>query len=632
MLFRSLYGNVVERVDRITGTDGLEYRLTTAMRSAVSQVDALSGTAEQVQLRVLASPQLAELQIQGFPEFETQMLAIHERVNADNYGRLDFSFGAPEGSAEIRRLSEELGIQPLQWQGPEGRQREGLLEIVLQLGEQVERIPVPLYRGLFGGYALAEPAELEDAVRQGLRSLVSANPRIAYSVSAGEKELADMQRGAGPFAQLAGESYELVQVDLEAEPIPADIDTLVLNGPTAAYSEAELYRIDQFVMRGGSLFVLLDRHRQILPTQQQMMAGMPPTWEFNEPGIAPLLEHWGLRLRDDVVLDEESFVARQQGGGRQQLFQAPVIAGAGLNRDNVITAGLEDIIVLNATELLPVARAEGDTSEDAGDDTAEDAGDHTGAAAPARPSYIPLLQTSARSWTVESPSEVGPWISGPPEAADTARRDVAVLLEGQFTSSFDGPVALGLPAINDQSTGGDPGGAPGGPEERPGTPGVPGVDAGMPGGPVQGSTARSNDATGTAGDSAGPDGPAEPQLAVERFRSASVEPGRVLVVSSSAMTTAQMLDPQNRSPNGTLLMNAIDYLNGAPGIAELRSKGLGVPRLDVASPASRAAARWANTILVPALVLVVGLAVWRARRARARRIRAIFTESPEDAS
>ncbi len=104
-------------------------------------------------------------------------------------------------------------------------------------------------------------------------------------------------------------------------------------------------------------------------------------------------------------------------------------------------------------------------------------------------------------------------------------------------------------------------------------------------------------------------------------------------MSSSALTTAQMLDPQTRTPNGTFLQNAVDYLNGAAGIAELRSKGLGVARLEIASPASRIVARWGNTVLVPAIVLVAGLVVWSRRRARARRVRSLFnTENAEDAS
>ncbi|MFW5695458.1 MAG: Gldg family protein [Alkalispirochaeta sp.] len=538
-----LYGNVVERVDRLSSTDGLEYRLTTAMRSAISQVDTLSATAESVSMQVFASPALQELQIQGLAELETQMEAIHERINRDTSGRIQFEYVEPDTDAAIDRVAQEFGVEPVRWSTDQGDPRRGILEIILAHGERIERIPLEIYSGVFGGYTLADPEDMEDAIRQGLRSLVAANPRVAYSLSAGEKHPDDSQQGAGPFAELLSESYELVTVDLAEEGVPSGIETLIINGPTEEYSQEAQYRIDQFVMAGGSALIFVDRHQQIVPTQQEMMSGAQPTWEYNETGLTELIAHWGARVGDEVVLDEESFVSRGRDG-RQQLYQAPVITGRGLNREVPITAGLEDVIVLNATEILPVPE-----TEDAGaEDRSRDA---------VRPEYIPVLRTSNRSWTVASPSEVGPWITGAPQAGDAAPREVAVLLEGSFASAFAAP----------------------------------------------------------------PD-----ELELERYRPQSVEPAQVMVVSSSALTTGQMINPERRTPNGTFLMNAVDYLNGAPGMAELRSKGLGVARLREVTPAARAVARWSNTILVPGLVLVVGLVVWSRRRARSRRIEQLFAD------
>ena len=104
-------------------------------------------------------------------------------------------------------------------------------------------------------------------------------------------------------------------------------------------------------MNGGSLFVLLDRHVQQIPTQQEMFAGAQPTWEPIETGLEALLSHWGAEVTDRIVLDEESFVSRQ-GNQQQQLFQVPIISGEGVNLDSVVTSGLEDVIVLNAAEIL----------------------------------------------------------------------------------------------------------------------------------------------------------------------------------------------------------------------------------------------------------------------------------------
>ena len=571
-----LYGNVVERVDLLDRTDGLEYRLTTAIRSAVTQVDALSGTSEEVSLEVLASPGLQELGIQGFAELETQMIAIHDRINGDNYDRIEFAYLEPATADEIDALSREYDLQPLRWTGRDGEERRGLFEVVLRYRDRIERIPIQIFTGLFGGYSLDDPANIEESIRQGLRSLVAANPRVAYSIGNGEKLPDDFQRGAGPFAQLVEERYELVSVDLTEEAVPAGIDTLIINGPSGLYDEVALYRIDQFVMNGGSLFVLLDRHVQQIPTQQEMFAGAQPTWEPIETGLEALLSHWGAEVTDRIVLDEESFVSRQ-GNQQQQLFQVPIIGGEGVNLDSVVTSGLEDVVVLNAAEILPTRRPnDGADGDEAALENADESAETT---------YTALLRTSPASWTVDSPSAAGPWLQGAPPSADTVRRDVAVLLDGAFASYFDGPVEIGLPSL--------------------------GEDEG-----------QEPDALGELMSD-------DIDVFTDRHRVSSIGEGRVIVVSAAALTTPQMLDAQNRTPNGTFLMNAVDYLNGAPGFAELRSKGIGVPRLNIVAPAVRIAARWINTILVPVLVVVMGGVVWARRRVRSRRIRAIFDTKSE---
>ena len=561
------YGNVVERVDQLVTTTGLEYRLATAMRSAITQVDALSGTTEPVEMWLIASPQLDEIQIQGFTSLADDVEAMHQRINRDNFNRIAYRYEQPRSAEEISALDERFGVRRLEWSGTDGTMKQGVLEVVLSYQDRVERLPLEIYSQLFGGYVLDDPAVIEEAVRDELRSLVAANPRIAYSTTAGERALDDPQSGAEPFATIVGQSYELLPVNLREEPIPAGIDTLVLNGAQGAYTEEALYRIDQFLMRGGSLLAFVDRHTLFQLPETDQFAGMQPQWIELDSGINRLLRAYGAEVGTQLVLDEESFIARSQFSGRQQLFQAPVISGAGVNRESVITGELEDIIVLTATEISPTETA-------------------------AR--YTPLLQTSQRSWLVDSPQMVGSWITGAPTDGELRARDVAVLLEGEFESAFDEAVAMNAPPA--------PGEAAGGAADAPGQ-----TDVSSP----ENLDRITVDMTGG------------------RFRRRSVEPGRVMVVSSSLLTTPQMLDPRQATPNSTFLLNAVDYLNGAPGIAQLRGKGLGVPRLDPVEPMVRTVVRWSNTVLVPVVVVVVGLFVWSRRRARAAGVRRMFSSETE---
>lgn len=572
-----LYGNVAEPVDRILSAEGLEYRLTQAVRSAVTQVDSLSGTTEPVVMRVFASPTLREIGIRGFDELERDMRALHERVNADNYGRVEYEFVEPADDAELARLTEEFSLTPIRWQSPLGEERVGLLEITLSLGERVQRVPLEVFQTLFGGYTLAAPEEIEDAVRAGLRSLVATNPRIAYSIGAGEKQLGDPQFGAAPFAQLASERYELIPVDLDEQPVPAGIDTLVINGPTASYGEAALYRIDQFLMNGGSVLAFVDRWVQEIPTQQQMMQGAQPQWREQSSGLEDLLEHYGVLVTSELVLDEESFVSRQANQS-QQIFQAPVLQGGSVNRDHPITAGLENVVVLNATEIRRTLQD--DPAEVAGED---EGGGRAATDVDASDAFVTLLESSPRSWSVERPEMAGPWIEGAPADGDVGRRTLALLRRGSLASYFDEPPAGVLPVTDD-----------------------------------------AEGAVSAAGD-----GPAT-DIGLERHRTTSRGDAQLLVVSSSALTTPQLLDPRQRTPNGTLLMNALDVLGGSPAMARLRSKGLGVPTIEVASATAPQLVRLINIGLVPALVVALGLIAWARRRSRARAIQRRFITASEE--
>jgi len=201
---------------------------------------------------------------------------------------------------------------------------------------------------------------------------------------------------------------------------------------------------------------------------------------------------------------------------------------------------------------------------------------------------------------VETPEDIGPWTTGVPADAEAGRKDVAALVEGTFTSWFESAVDLGIPAQEMSS-----------PDSADG-PDAAVIDA--------------NDGVGEAPEQRVTDVAA---LRIDSYRATSIEPGRLLVVGSSAFTTPQLLNPQARTPNGTSLLNAVDYLNGMPGMAELRSKGLGVARIEVVSEASRATARWGNTIAVPLLVVALGIIVWARRRARARSVRSIFQTGKE---
>lgn len=96
------------------------------------------------------------------------------------------------------------------------------------------------------------------------------------------------------------DTYNLRDVDLKAkQPTPEDFAGLVIVGPTENIPEADLYKIDQFLMMGGSVAVFVNG-ASIEETQMGINA------TTNETGLEPMLETYGARVSHDVVMDVQT--------------------------------------------------------------------------------------------------------------------------------------------------------------------------------------------------------------------------------------------------------------------------------------------------------------------------------------
>jgi ABC-type uncharacterized transport system involved in gliding motility auxiliary subunit len=100
-------------------------------------------------------------------------------------------------------------------------------------------------------------------------------------------------------------NYELVEVNL-AQDIPEDVHTLLVVAPETSFPEAELRKLDAFVMHGGSLGVFgggikLDE------------AGPTLSASKVDSGLNRLLERWGVKVNQDVLGDARCQVIGVRG-------------------------------------------------------------------------------------------------------------------------------------------------------------------------------------------------------------------------------------------------------------------------------------------------------------------------------
>jgi len=104
--------------------------------------------------------------------------------------------------------------------------------------------------------------------------------------------------------QLLENQYKVEQIELkEEEKISDDIDTLIIAGPHDL-KDVRKYKIDQFLMRGGKIVFLIDT----IDIKEGLQAS-----SF-EPGINDLLEHYGIKIEQNMILDRSNAPAAFRSG------------------------------------------------------------------------------------------------------------------------------------------------------------------------------------------------------------------------------------------------------------------------------------------------------------------------------
>jgi ABC-type uncharacterized transport system involved in gliding motility auxiliary subunit len=157
--------------------------------------------------------------------------------------------------------------------------------------------------------------------------------------------------------------YEVVSVTLGtgAKPIPDDVDALVIAGPKSQFSERSKFVIDQFLMRGKSVAFFVDG--MVVETPRGMTVpgqAAPQIGRKNDIGLDDLLEHYGFKIKDDVILEP-----RQNAPGpvpiQGQLIPAnyPTFVVATDVEKNPVTEGLQGVILpfASSVELVPNKQA-----------------------------------------------------------------------------------------------------------------------------------------------------------------------------------------------------------------------------------------------------------------------------------
>lgn len=407
------YADMTEIIDGLSSADGLEYTLTTTMSRLISTTSALAGLKGKAKLTLYETKRLADFNINGFSSIDAAVSSAYQAVNKKNMDRIEFETIEPSAS-EIPALVEKYGIQSLTWTD-NGDTGTGALGLVLEYNGEFRLLPLKMARSFFGN-VISGLDSLEDDIESSLKSLVSRPDEIGYVTGHRELDYTDTQTqgSAAVFNSIISDRYSFHDINLKEDEIPSGIKTVVINGAKDKLEDAELYKLDQFLLKGGSLVIFDDQFEEVMP-QGQMAYYQMPQYNRIDNGLDKLLSKYGISLGADYVMDENCYINQNQRTGSTPLYFAPILQKPNMDRKSPITKNLGYVIMLQNSS-VDVSAAQENKDE----------------------KVTVLAKSSKNSWLMkDSVSAIPQMIRKPADKSVMKSENLAVLVEGRFESAFD---------------------------------------------------------------------------------------------------------------------------------------------------------------------------------------------------
>ena len=239
-----------------------------------------------------------------------------------------------------------------------------------------------VYFGLSGTNATDEQQVIPFFDQQRERFLEYDLTRMVYDLAHPRKSVVAVMSGlpvsGSPYAkQVPGapddsyvvwgqlkEMFGLEELAMVNAKIPDQTNVLVLIHPEKIDARSQ-YAIDQFVLRGGKVVVLMDPHSEVQASDPQRRRGPSPTI-VAASNLPELLKAWGLEMPADTVIGDARLARRVQVptqgpvATRVAAIDYPLWLAVGpeqMNRDDLVTSQLSLLNIASPGELKPLPGA-----------------------------------------------------------------------------------------------------------------------------------------------------------------------------------------------------------------------------------------------------------------------------------
>jgi ABC-type uncharacterized transport system involved in gliding motility auxiliary subunit len=591
-----IHGDMIEKIPTITSTEGLEYKITIAIQKMNDKISALLRLKNKIHIRLFLSSSLEivapYINISGLSEIPSKLEKVVTKLNEKNYNKLAFTHFDPSKDPSAMETQKKYNLFRLQWENQKDRFGKeipgdtGVAGIVLEYNQKAQEIQLiqSINVPLFGTqYKLTGMDKIEQTIDEGIENLIDIFDSIGYLSDHG---VLPLTRGYGlpnqqqvesisHFNSIVSNNYSIKQVNLKQDPIPANLNCLVISRPKEVFSDYALYQIDQFLMKGKTLAVFLDAFNEIQPArqnQQYFNRNQGPFYIPLKTRLEKLLEHYGIRIKNSYVMDENCYkqrVDQRYGGGEQSIYFAPVIQSQSINRQLGFLKHIERLIMVKISPLELFEQRIKDNQISA----------------------IKLLSSSAKSWEMSGKINLNPYFISPPQSKDLQKSlPLSYLLEGSFSSYFDGKPIPDKPVEEEKKENleTDPKDKQTKTEEKPA------IDLS--------------------------------KLKKQESFLKKGKPGKIFLIGSTEIMKNNILDENGKSPNAIFVMNVLDFLNNRQDIAIMRSKHQRFNLLEETKSGTKTFFKTFNIIGLPMLVILGGIVIWFRRRSRKRKIQLMFKE------
>ena len=395
-----------------------EYDITKAIRKVLNSYQAsgnpFASIDQEIELKAYISPDSALPE--SFQKLRKVLLDTLKTWKEKSHGKFNYTVEDPDaGSADLaKKLETEFGMKPLE--------RPSLgktfwFYITLYAKSSPDKI-VAIGPPPGGRSAMLERhllSALERFNRGFLRTIgISEPPAPLGRVISGSNYTKDFS----VLKQKLAQSFNVLGLNLNVAKVPESVDLLILLAPDRL-SKRELFAVDQFLMKGGTVIISTGAFDCAL------------SGSFNckplDSGLSDWLQHNGVEIKKTMVLDPQDFpfILPPSPGGVNQVENSVVaypyfvdIRTDGMNKDELITSRLNQVTLNWASPIAINTHANKNLK------------------------FTQLLRSSEKSWTSDS-KDLLPKLSkatplGFPEGTKTGRELLSLAVEGRFESFFKG--------------------------------------------------------------------------------------------------------------------------------------------------------------------------------------------------